>query len=129
MLFGTIAWPAAGLRGMPWLGRTVRTVGGDNSVAVVRTAILSVLALLVFGVLFATGDAIVGHWLSLVLPDVEEGVLLRIFITVAVTGTDLPGSAVWPSEFNPDPSDVKATSTAPLIARAVDVSTLTSRPK
>jgi two-component system sensor histidine kinase BaeS len=86
MFLGAISWPVAGLRGMPWLGRTLRSVGGDNSFAVVRTAVLSVLALLVFGVLFATGDAIVGHWLSLVLPDVEEGVLLRIFVTVAVTG-------------------------------------------
>ena len=61
--------------------------GGDNSVAVIRTAILSVLALLVFGLLFATGDAIVGHWLSLVLPDVEEGLVLRVFVAVAVAGS------------------------------------------
>ena len=75
---------------MPWLGRTIRAVGGgDNSVAVIRTAILSVLALLVFGLLFATGDAIVGHWLSLVLPDVEEGLVLRVFVAVAVTGVVL----------------------------------------
>ena len=90
MLLGAISWPFAGLRGMPWLGRTIRAVGGgDNSVAVIRTAILSVLALLVFGLLFATGDAIVGHWLSLVLPDVEEGLVLRVFVAVAVTGVVL----------------------------------------
>jgi hypothetical protein len=86
MFLGAVAWPVAGLRGMPWLARTLRAVGGDNSVAVVRTAVLSGLALLVFGVLFATGDAIVGHWLSLVLPDVEEGLLLRSFVAIAVTG-------------------------------------------
>ena len=90
MVLGAISWPFAGLRGMPWLGRTLRAVGGgDNSVAVIRTAILSVLALLVFGLLFATGDAIVGHWLSLVLPDVEEGLVLRVFVAVAVTGVVL----------------------------------------
>jgi hypothetical protein len=90
MVFGAISWPFAGLRGMPWLGRTLRAVGGgDNSVAVIRTAILSVLALLVFGLLFATGDAIVGHWFSLVLPDVEEGLVLRVFVAVAVTGVVL----------------------------------------
>ena len=90
MLLGAISWPFAGLRGMPWLGRTIRAVGGgDNSVAVIRTAILSVLALLVFGLLFATGDALVGHWLSLVLPDVEEGLVLRVFVAVAVTGVVL----------------------------------------
>jgi hypothetical protein len=63
--------------------------GGGNSAAVVRTAVLSALAVLVFGVLFATGDAIVGHWLSLVLPDLGEGVLLRVFVAVAVAGTVL----------------------------------------
>ena len=90
MVLGAISWPFAGLRGMPWLGRTIRAVGGgDNSVAVIRTAILSVLALLVFGLLFATGDAIVGHWLSLVLPDVEEGLVLRVFVAVAVAGVVL----------------------------------------
>jgi len=90
MVLGAIAWPVAGLRGLPWLGRTFRALGGgNNSAAVVRTVLLSGLALLVFGVLFATGDAIVGHWLSLVLPDLEEGVLLRTFVAVAVTGTVL----------------------------------------
>jgi two-component system, OmpR family, sensor histidine kinase BaeS len=93
MVLGAISWPVAGLRGMPWLGRTMRAVGGgDNSVAVIRTAILSALALLVFGLLFATGDAIVGHWLSLVVPDVEEGLVLRVFVAVAVTGVVLAAS-------------------------------------
>ena len=102
MVLGAMSWPVAGLRGMPWLGRTLRTVGGDNSVAVVRTVILSGLALLVFGVLFATGDAIVGHWLSLVLPDVEEGLLLRTFIAVAVAGIVLAAAylSLNPPEMN-----------------------------
>ncbi len=90
MVLSAMAWPFAGLRGLPWLGRTFRALGGgNNSAAVVRTVILSGLALLVFGVLFATGDAIVGHWLSLVLPDLEEGVVLRAFVAVAVTGVVL----------------------------------------
>ncbi len=90
MVLSAMAWPLAGLRGLPWLGRTFRALGGgNNSAAVVRTVILSALALLVFGVLFATGDAIVGHWLSLVLPDLEEGVVLRAFVAVAVTGVVL----------------------------------------
>ena len=93
MVLGAISWPVSGLRGLPWLGRTFRALGGgNNSAAVVRTVLLSGLALLVFGVLFATGDAIVGHWLSVVLPDVEEGLVLRVFIAVAVTGTVLAAS-------------------------------------
>lgn len=90
LFLGAIAWPFAGLRGLPWLGRTVRAFGaGAGAAAVLRTALLSGLALLVFGVLFATGDAIVGHWLSLVLPDLQDGVLLRVFVAVAVGGVVL----------------------------------------
>ena len=90
MALGALAWPVAGLRGLPWLGRTLRALGGGkNSVAVVRTVILSGLAVLVFGVLFATGDAIVGHWLDLVLPDLKDSVLLRTFVAVAVGGVVL----------------------------------------
>ncbi len=39
-----IAWPFAGLRGMPWLGRTLRRVTGmGGGAALVRTAVVSVL--------------------------------------------------------------------------------------
>ena len=87
MFLGAISWPLAGLRGLPWLGRTFRALGGgNNSAAVIRTALLSALAVLVFGVLFATGDAIVGHWLGMVVPDLDDEVLLRTFVAVAVTG-------------------------------------------
>jgi signal transduction histidine kinase len=87
---GAAAWPLAGLRGLPWLGRTLRAFGGrGNTAAVVRTVALSTLAVLVFGLLFATGDAIVGHWLGLVLPDVRGTLVLRLFVTVAVAGTVL----------------------------------------
>ncbi|MCW2868161.1 MAG: histidine kinase, partial [Marmoricola sp.] len=90
MFLGAAAWPLAGLRGLPWLGRSLRTFGaGAGAAAVVRTVLLSLGALLVFGVLFATGDAIVGHWLGLVLPDLGGSVLLRVFTAVAVTGVVL----------------------------------------
>ncbi len=87
---GAVAWPFAGLRGLPWLGRTLRGFGGrGNTAAVIRTVALSTLAVLVFGLLFATADAIVGHWLSLVLPDVRGSLVLRLFVMVAVGGTVL----------------------------------------
>jgi two-component system sensor histidine kinase BaeS len=93
MLIGAVAWPFAGLRGLPWLGRTLRTLGGgNNSAAVVRTVVLSALGVLVFGVLFASGDAIFGQWVSAVMPDVEGGLLLRVFVMVAVAGTVLAGA-------------------------------------
>jgi len=75
---------------MPWLGRTVRVLaGGSNSIAVIRTAVLSGLGVLVFGVLFASGDAIFGHWVDTVVPDVRGSVLLRLFVMVAVAGVVL----------------------------------------
>ena len=93
MLLGAIAWPFAGLRGMPWLGRTLRALGGGNdSIAVIRTAVLSLLGVAVFGLLFASGDAIVGHWVSSVLPDVRGSVVLRLFLVVAVAGVVLAAS-------------------------------------
>jgi two-component system sensor histidine kinase BaeS len=90
MVLGAIAWPFAGLRGLPWLGRTLRLLGGsNNSAAVVRTAALSALGVLVFGVLFASGDAIFGQWVSVVLPDIGGNVVLRAFVMVAVGGVVL----------------------------------------
>ena len=90
MVAGAAAWPLAGIRGLPWLGRTLRSVGGGaNTAAVTRTVLLSGLGVLVFGLLFASGDAIVGHWVSSVLPDVEDSLVLRLFIVVAVGGTVL----------------------------------------
>ncbi len=90
VVLGAVAWPFAGLRGLPWLGRTLRTFGaGSSTAAVVRTASVSALALLVFGLLFATGDAIVGHWLGLLLPDLGGPLVFRVFLAVAVGGTVL----------------------------------------
>ena len=90
MVFGAMAWPTAGVRGLPWLGRTIRASGGGtNAAAVTRTILLSVLGILVFGLLFASGDAIFGHWVSSVLPNVEDSLALRLFVMVAVGGSVL----------------------------------------
>jgi two-component system, OmpR family, sensor histidine kinase BaeS len=90
MLLGAVAWPFAGLRGMPWLGRTLRSfTRGSNTAAVTRTIVLSLLGVLVFGLLFASGDAIFGHWVDAVLPDVQDMFALRLFLTVAIGGTVL----------------------------------------
>jgi len=93
ILLGALAWPFAGLRGLPWLGRTMRSFGGGrNTGAVIRTAVISLLGLLVFGVLFASGDAIFGQWVSAVLPDVQGRLLFRVFVMLAVAGTVLAGA-------------------------------------
>ena len=87
-----LAWPLAGLRGLPWLGRTVaRLTGLGHGAAVVRTVVWSLLGLLVFGALFASADALVAEWWSDVLPDLSLGTsVLRAFIAVAVGGAVLP---------------------------------------
>jgi two-component system sensor histidine kinase BaeS len=105
MVLGAMAWPFAGLRGLPWLGRTLRRLGGgQNSAAVVRTTALSVLGVLVFGLLFASGDAIFGHWVGVVLPDIGESVVLRLFVMVAVAGVVLAAAylAINPPAVEPD---------------------------
>jgi hypothetical protein len=87
MIAGVMAWPLAGLRGLPWLGRTMRAfTRGTNTAAVTRTVVLSLLGVLVFGLLFASGDAIFGHWVDALLPDVQDLLALRLFVTVAVGG-------------------------------------------
>jgi two-component system, OmpR family, sensor histidine kinase BaeS len=87
-LLASLAWPLAGLRGMPWLARSLRGLtGSGNAPAVLRTAIWSVLAVAVFGLLFASADALFAEWAGAVVPDLDTGSLvLRAFITVAVGG-------------------------------------------
>jgi two-component system sensor histidine kinase BaeS len=90
IVLGALAWPFAGLRGLPWLGRTLGMFrGAPNGFAVARTAVLSMVGVLVFGALFASGDAIFGQWVSGVVPDIEGSLVLRVFVMVAVAGTVL----------------------------------------
>ncbi|WP_148571603.1 DUF4153 domain-containing protein [Nocardioides caldifontis] len=86
-----VAWPLAGLRGLPWLGRTLtRLTGLGQGAALLRTAIWSLLGLLVFGALFASADALVAEWVDALLPDLTvDTFILRTFVAVAVGGTVL----------------------------------------
>ena len=104
MMLSAVAWPFAGLRGMPWLGRTLRSFGGGaHSMALVRTAVLSLLGVLVFGGLFASGDAIFGHWIDTVVPDIRGSLVLRLFVMVAVGGVVLAAAYL---ALNPPPVQV-----------------------
>ncbi len=86
-----ISGPLAGLRGLPWLGRTLGALtGGGNAAALLRTAIWSAAGLLVFGLLFASADALFAEWADALVPDLElESFVLRAFIGVAVGGVVL----------------------------------------
>ena len=86
-----ICWPLAGLRDLPWLGRTLRTTTGqDKAPRVLVTVAVSGLVLLVFGLLFVTADAIVASWVDSVLPDLNlDSTVFRVFVAIAVAGPTL----------------------------------------
>ena len=81
-LLGTAAAvPLAAVRGLPWLGRTVKPSSGVQAwLPAARTAVVSAVLLLVFGALFASADALFASWVNALTPD--------------ITWNDLPGRAV-----------------------------------
>ncbi len=86
-----VSWPLAGIRGLPWLGRSARAVTGHGgSAAAVRTTVWSLLGIVVFGLLFASADAVFARWAEAVVPDLTlDTFVLRGFLTVAVGGVVL----------------------------------------
>lgn len=55
-----------------------------------RTVVLSVLGVVVFGLLFASVDALFAKWVGTVVPDLRlDSFVLRAFLTVAVGGVVL----------------------------------------
>ena len=86
-----LAWPLAGLRGLPWLGRTLAVLtGSGKGAALLRTLAWSALGLVVFGALLGSADALLGEWVDAVLPDLRlDTLVFRVFLTVAVAGSVL----------------------------------------
>src|SRR5690606_30744955 len=99
-----VSGAAAGLRGLPWLGRSLGALtGAGQGAALVRTLVWSTAGLLVFGVLFASADALFAQWAGSLLPDLEvETFVLRAFIGVAVAGVTLAATYL---AFNPPAVD------------------------
>ncbi len=89
-----VGWPLASLRGLPWLGRTLQGLAGRGiGPALLRTMVWSVLAVVVFGLLFASADALVASWLDALIPDwTFDTFVLRVFVTAAVFGLVLAGA-------------------------------------
>lgn len=86
LLATAAAVPLASLRGMPWLGRTLKP---RTSIAAwlpaARTALVSLVLLLVFGALFASADALFASWVDSITPDITWNdlparVVLALFI-------------------------------------------------
>ena len=78
VLAGAVAWPLAGLRGLPWLGRTARRspASGDGA-PLLRTVVWSLLGVTVFALLFASADALFAEWVGAVVPDLGSADVRR----------------------------------------------------
>jgi two-component system sensor histidine kinase BaeS len=87
------AWVLASVRGLPLLGRTVTAVTRRQGIgAILRTVVLTVLALIVFGALFSSADAIFGQWTARLVPDLAwSNFTFRTFVFVMVGGVVLTG--------------------------------------
>lgn len=92
ILLSGLAWPLASLRGLPWFGRSLRLAGtGTRTPAVVRTAAWSLLALGVFGTIFASADPVFGSWVDQLVPtltfnDLVGRAFLACFVFAATLG-------------------------------------------
>jgi len=91
----TLALPLAGVRGLPWLGRSVPTSAGSDRMRwwpVTRTVLVSAGLLLVFGALFASADALFAQWVGALLPDLTiDTAVLRGLVLLLAAGVTLAG--------------------------------------
>lgn len=96
MLAAVASGPLAALRGLPLLGRTVAATSRVTIVwPVLRTAAISLVALVVFGGLFASGDAIFGSWASHLVPQLAwDSLIFRFFVGFVMGGALLAAAYV-----------------------------------
>lgn len=96
------AWPASALRGLPLLGRTITATTKVSKLwPVLRTIGFSLVALALFGGLFASGDALFGSWAEALVPDLGwDTIVARTFVLALVAGVVLTGAYL---AINPPP--------------------------
>lgn len=89
----SLSVPLAGLRGIPWLGRSLTGSKLTRASApAARTLGVTVGLLMVFGLLFASADALFAAWLDAAVPDLSVGDAVgRSFLLVLVAGLTLTG--------------------------------------
>lgn len=103
-------WPLSLVRAAPWTRRTVGIIRRlPIGWPVLRTLALCLAALVVFGALFATGDAVFGSWVQALLPRFDGGevfwrVLLAAFVAalavgIGYTAINPPGPVLGPTPF------------------------------
>ncbi|MEO5664924.1 MAG: DUF4153 domain-containing protein, partial [Nocardioides sp.] len=107
-----ISWPLASLRGLPWFGRALRVVGtGGRTPAIVRTVVVSLIALGVFGALFASADALFKTWIDVLVPSLSfNDLVTRVFVGCLVFAVTLGAAylALNPSRVEPARRPVEA---------------------
>ncbi len=109
------AWPLSVLRGQPWLARSLRGVlGGGRAPKVLLTVVYSAAAVLVFGLLFASADAVVEGWLDGLVPDLS----LTAFVQRSFTGVFIGGATLAAAYLALNPPDVSAVPGKPAAAAA-----------
>lgn len=88
-----VAWIASAARGLPLLGRTLSATSRSRLLwPVLRTTALAAGGLVLFGGLFASGDAVFGTWASSIVPDLAwDSVVARGFVCFFVAGVTLAG--------------------------------------
>ncbi|WP_313405504.1 DUF4153 domain-containing protein [Aeromicrobium sp.] len=93
-VISAMSWPVAGLRGIPWLGRTIRMLtGAGHGIAVLRTALWSALGVTVFTFLFMSADALFAQWFGALVPDLGSAdFAVRLFVAIAIGGIALAGA-------------------------------------
>ncbi len=93
LLVSGLAPPFAALRGLPWLGRSITVSRTSRTWApVLRTLAVSAVLVLVFGLLFASADALFASWAGAVVPDLSDATVVgRTFFALAVAGATLTG--------------------------------------
>jgi signal transduction histidine kinase len=97
-----VAWVASAVRGLPLLGRTVSATSRSRLLwPVLRTGALALGGIVLFGGLFASGDAVFGSWASGLVPDLAwDSVIARGFVWFFAAGVTLAGCYV---ALNPPP--------------------------
>jgi two-component system sensor histidine kinase BaeS len=72
VLATVVAVPLAMLRGLPWLGRTLKPRNRIHTwLPATRTVVVSVVLLLVFGALFVSADALFASWVDAITPNID----------------------------------------------------------